>query len=138
MAAVLRPHVEIRPMIRFDLDEVHVIEKASYPFPWSRQVFGDCLRLDYCCRVVDFEADVAGYAVLSTGAGESHLLNLCIGEAFRGRGLGRLLLGGMLVEARLRESPDVSGSAAIESPGGCALPGQRVSQHRPTSRLLSV
>ena len=91
-------------MIRFDLDEVHAIEKASYPFPWSRQIFGDCLRMDYCCRVVDFEADVAGYAILSTGAGESHLLNLCIGGAFRGRGLGRLLLEGMLVEARLREA----------------------------------
>ena len=33
-----------------------------------------------------------GYAVMSTGAGEAHILNLCVGESFRCRGLGRQLM----------------------------------------------
>ena len=45
--------------------------------------------------VVDTAAGVGGYAVLSMGAGEAHVLNLCMAEHLRRRGVGRglLLLG---------------------------------------------
>jgi [ribosomal protein S18]-alanine N-acetyltransferase len=33
---------------------------------------------------------------MSSGAGEAHVLNLCIGEAWRGRGIGGLLLSHLL------------------------------------------
>lgn len=101
MAAVINPRLTIRPMRRSDVDEVHAIELDSYPFPWSRGVFGDCMRIGYCCRVAERAGEICGYAILSVAAGEAHLLNLCIGENVRGQGLARLLLDAVLVEARL-------------------------------------
>ncbi|HYM43859.1 MAG TPA: ribosomal protein S18-alanine N-acetyltransferase [Steroidobacteraceae bacterium] len=87
----------IRPMRDTDVPDVVAIERASYQFPWSEGIFRDCLRVGYTCRVAILARQVAGYAVMSAGAGEAHILNLCVREAFRCRGLGRRLLA-LLVE----------------------------------------
>jgi len=84
--------VLIRPMRAMDVLEVVAIERASYQFPWSEGIFRDCLRVGYVCRVLTVERAVMGYGVMSVGAGEAHILNLCVGEAFRCRGAGRKLL----------------------------------------------
>jgi len=91
-----------RPMTPADLPQVAALERASYAFPWSDQIFSDCLRVGYHCVVVDILAGVAGYAVLSMGAGEAHVLNLCVEQAMRRRGIGRELLMSMLAHARDR------------------------------------
>ena len=101
MVAVLQPRVALRPMRRDDLSAVHATEAVSYPFPWTRGVFADCLRVGYCCRVAEVDGELAGYMILSAGAGEAHLLNLCVAPAARGTGVARILLDGALVEARL-------------------------------------
>lgn len=87
----------IRAMRETDVPEVVAIERASYQFPWSEGIFRDCLRVGYTCRVAALGRQVAGYGVMSVGAGEAHILNLCVGETFRCRGLGRRLLT-LLVE----------------------------------------
>src|SRR5262252_3716767 len=87
----------IRAMRDGDVPEVVAIERSSYQFPWSEGIFRDCLRVGYTCRVATSAKQVAGYGVMSVGAGEAHILNLCVGEAYRCRGLGRLLLT-LLVE----------------------------------------
>jgi ribosomal-protein-alanine N-acetyltransferase len=84
--------VVIRPMRPIDVPEVVAIERASYQFPWSDGIFRDCLRVGYVCRVVTVDRQVTGYGVMSVGAGEAHILNLCVAEAFRCRGAGRKLL----------------------------------------------
>lgn len=88
-------------MRRADVEAVCAIEQRSYPFPWSKGIFSDCLRIGYCCRVAELGDRLGGYAILSSGAGESHLLNLCVDTEHRRRGLGQLLLDGLLVDARL-------------------------------------
>jgi ribosomal-protein-alanine N-acetyltransferase len=80
-------------MVDTDVADVVAIERASYQFPWSEGIFRDCLRVGYVCRVVTVEKQVIGYGVMSVGAGEAHILNLCIREAFRCRGVGKRLLG---------------------------------------------
>jgi len=40
-----------------------------------------------------------GYGVMSVGAGEAHILNLCVSEAFRCRGVGKRLLGSLIERA---------------------------------------
>ena len=90
------PPVQIRPMTNADLAEVFAIERASYAFPWSEGIFRDCLRVGYVCRVLVLEGRIAGYGVMSTGAGEMHVLNLCIAEAQRRYGLGRHMLEHLL------------------------------------------
>jgi ribosomal-protein-alanine N-acetyltransferase len=90
----------IRPMLDPDVDAVVTIERAGYQFPWSEGIFRDCLRVGYVCRVVDCGADMAGYGIMSLGAGEAHILNVCVHEAFRCRGIGRKLLVYLLERAR--------------------------------------
>ena len=92
----------LRPMAQTDLSRVAALERESYVFPWNDQIFADCMRVGYHCVVVDTESSVAGYGVLSMGAGEAHILNLCIADAWRRRGIGRGLLQALLAHARDR------------------------------------
>lgn len=88
--------VVIRPMTEADVGAVVALERASYQFPWSEGIFRDCLRVGYTCRVVTSANRVIGYGVMSVGAGEAHILNLCIDSAFRCQGIGRRMLDYLL------------------------------------------
>jgi ribosomal-protein-alanine N-acetyltransferase len=92
----------LRPMTQADLPRVAALERASYVFPWNDQIFADCLRVGYHCVVVETLAGVSGYGVLSMGAGEAHVLNLCIADECRRHGIGRGLLLALLQHARDR------------------------------------
>jgi len=100
MVAVPRPVIQVRGMHLDDLAAVSALENASYEFPWSPGIFTDCVKAGHSCWVLCVDSAVAGYGILSTGAGEAHLLNLCIGPEHRGLGLGRHLLGRLLDIAR--------------------------------------
>jgi ribosomal-protein-alanine N-acetyltransferase len=86
------PSVDIRPMHELDIPMVVAVEKASYQFPWSEGIFRDCLRVGYVCRVLDVAGDLAGYGIMSVGAGEAHILNVCIRNEYRCRGFARKTL----------------------------------------------
>jgi ribosomal-protein-alanine N-acetyltransferase len=86
------PDVVVRPMADGDVLDVLTVERASYQFPWSEGIFRDCLRVGYVCRVITLGGQVVGYGVMSVGAGEAHILNLCVGELYRCRGVGKHLL----------------------------------------------
>jgi ribosomal-protein-alanine N-acetyltransferase len=86
------PSVDIRPMHELDIPMVVAVEKAAYQFPWSEGIFRDCLRVGYVCRVIDVAADLAGYGIMSVGAGEAHILNVCVRNQYRCRGFARKML----------------------------------------------
>jgi ribosomal-protein-alanine N-acetyltransferase len=94
------PEISIRPMEDFDVQAVVDVERASYQFPWSDGIFRDCLRVGYLCRVVEVSGVVMGHGILSVGAGEGHVLNLCVRESVRCRGIGRRLLSYLMDAAR--------------------------------------
>jgi ribosomal-protein-alanine N-acetyltransferase len=100
MVAVIKPVIQVRGMRAEDVDTVSALENVSYDFPWSPGVFSDCVKAGHPCWVLCLDADIAGYGILSMGAGEAHVLNLCIGPNYRGRGLGRHLLVRLLDIAR--------------------------------------
>jgi ribosomal-protein-alanine N-acetyltransferase len=85
-------HYAIRPMQLADLPTIMEIEISAYPFPWSLGNFRDCLGAGYRCRVLEIDGVVQGYSLASMGAGEAHILNLCVHPSLRGKGYGRLLL----------------------------------------------
>jgi [ribosomal protein S18]-alanine N-acetyltransferase len=93
------PQMLIRPMAESDVPSVVSVERASYQFPWSEGIFRDCLRVGYTCRVVSIARQIVGYGVMSLGAGEAHVLNLCIGAEHRCHGYGRQLLSYLLERA---------------------------------------
>lgn len=92
--------INTRVMIDSDLSTVHANEIASYEYPWSEGIFRDCLRVGYVCRVLELAGRVIGHGIVSAGAGEAHLLNLCVHPDFRCRGIGRQLLLHLLEQAR--------------------------------------
>jgi len=91
--------VVIRPMTEADVPQVVGLERASYLFPWSENIFRDCLRVGYVCRVVIKDEVVVAYGVMSAGAGEAHVLNLCVHQPSRYQGIGRRLLEYLLERA---------------------------------------
>ena len=93
------PEVLIRPMMEIDLPEVAAVEQSSYAFPWSENIFRDCLRVGYTCRALDLAGRVIGYGIMSVGAGEAHILNVCVRDEFRNLGFGRRLLEHLLERA---------------------------------------
>ncbi|MGY3040113.1 ribosomal-protein-alanine N-acetyltransferase [Rhodanobacter sp. TND4EL1] len=98
--AVIKPVIQVRAMRAEDLDTVSALENASYEFPWSLGIFSDCVKAGHPCWVLWVDEAIAGYGILSMGAGEAHVLNICIGPDWRSRGLGRHLLGRLLDIAR--------------------------------------
>ena len=82
-----------------DIAAVIAIETQCYPFPWTTGNFVDSLQAGYRCSVYEQEECLLGYAVLSVGAGEAHLLNLAIAPEVQGCGLGGRFLRLLIVAA---------------------------------------
>jgi ribosomal-protein-alanine N-acetyltransferase len=92
MSAQIEIQPVLRPMRREDVPKVITIEREIYPYPWTEGIFFDCLRVGYGCWVLEHNAELAGYGVVTLAAGEAHLLNLSVAREHQGRGLGRTLL----------------------------------------------
>lgn len=90
----------IRKMTAADVDSVMEIELLAYPFPWSEGIFRDCLRVGYGCWIVERNDEIHGYGIIMAGAGEAHILNLCVKPESRGQGLGRMMLEHLIVQSR--------------------------------------
>jgi ribosomal-protein-alanine N-acetyltransferase len=110
-----------RPMLEDDLDEVLVIERASFPNPWPASAFRhDLQRTDYATYLVATPrrppavvadpapssrwtrffsarpparcAGILGYVGMWQLVDEAHICNIAVAPAARGRGVGELLL----------------------------------------------
>lgn len=107
MSAMLEDGVpEFRPMREEDLDAVMEIEKAVYSSPWTVGIFRDCMRVGYYCQVLERNGLLEAYGALSHGAGEAHILNLCVHPKSQRQGLGRIMLKN-LIDAAKRLSAEI-------------------------------
>ncbi|MEO6697335.1 MAG: ribosomal protein S18-alanine N-acetyltransferase [Gammaproteobacteria bacterium] len=108
MSAVLKqPTLSLRPMNLSDLPAIMAIEHRAYEYPWTEGIFLDCLRVGYCCWVCVNGQEIVGYAVMSAGGGEAHVLNICVSPEYRHQGLGHRLLDHMLNLAQQYNSDTV-------------------------------
>ncbi|MBK8286972.1 MAG: ribosomal protein S18-alanine N-acetyltransferase [Ahniella sp.] len=90
----------LRAMTEADLDAVVAIEQSAYEFPWTLQIFRDCLRAQYDCFVLADEHAIQGYFVLSAAAGEAHVLNIAVAPSAQGMGHGRRMMKRLVDLAR--------------------------------------
>jgi ribosomal-protein-alanine N-acetyltransferase len=114
-------HSVLRPLQWGDLDRVMEIELSAYPFPWTRGIFGDCLRVGYDCWGLQVGASLIGYSVQTSAAGESHLLNLCVEPRRRRQGFGRLLLDNAIRIADRQECVSIFLEVRPSNAAGVAL-----------------
>jgi len=87
-----------------DLDEVLAIERASFSMPWSRGAFLYEMQQNRVarCWVMREDGHVIGYLCLWEIADELHITNIAVHPTRRRQGVGRVLLQGVLEDARER------------------------------------
>jgi ribosomal-protein-alanine N-acetyltransferase len=108
MSAVVKESVvNFRPMEERDLTDILAIESLAYEFPWNRVIFRDCLRVGYCCWVMERDDLIDGYSIMSVAVGESHILNLCVHPESQGHGHGAVMLDFMLDIARKHKADSI-------------------------------
>ena len=131
-------HPVVSTLTAADLDRVMQIEMAAYPFPWTRGIFEDCLRVGYGCRGLRIGGSLVGYSVQTQAAGESHLLNLCIEPGWQRRGFGSILLEQSIVLAKaegctsmfLEVRPSNEAGIALYLRRGFRIVGERPDYYR--------
>lgn len=83
-----------RPMELKDVTQVHLVERSSFPAPWSRSIFVSEVTLnDNAIYIVAISNDrVVGYAGLWVILDEGHITTLAVDPNFRRLGIGRKLM----------------------------------------------
>lgn len=128
MNTVLKNHnLHLRKMTTTDVDEVLGVEQqAAYGYPWTHQNFQDCLQVGYTCLIWQLggmippaalsgsvvgsvpareEAyKIIGHGIMSIGAGECQILNLCTHPQWQGQGLGKRMLTRLLNLGRQQQA----------------------------------
>ncbi len=102
MSAVLEgfsAEEQFRLMVDADLDAVIAIEEKVYPYPWTRGIFYDCLRIGYLCRVLEKNGKLVAYSIMSVAVAESHLLTLVVAVDEQRKGYGKKMLNEMIQQA---------------------------------------
>lgn len=123
------PGLRIRAMTPADLFRIAGIEQTSYAFPWSDGIFRDCMRAGYFCRVAEVRRDIVAYALMSMGAGEAHVLNVCVRIDYREQGLGRYLMHLLFQQARCASCHDMFLEVRPSNPAAIRLYEQLGFQH---------
>jgi len=102
MSAVLEgfsAEEQFRLMVDDDLNAVIAIEEKVYPYPWTRGIFHDCLRIGYLCRVLEKNGKIVAYSIMSVAVAESHLLTLVVAVDEQRKGYGKRMLNEMVQQA---------------------------------------
>lgn len=88
-------------MTTADMDEIMAIERSAYRFPWSQRFFLQELQVP-CARSILAEIDgcIAGYVLFWLLPGYIDIHNVAVHVNFRRRGIARLLLRQVLIQAK--------------------------------------
>jgi len=96
---------DIRPMTAADLDEVLVIEQASFRTPWKREHFESELSGRHSFPFVAAAGGrVVGYVCLMSLFEEAQILDIAVAPDQRGRGIARSLLEHACAVARTKQA----------------------------------
>lgn len=96
--------IELAPMTEADIEEVHVIERASFSSPWPKSMFleeiGDRFTRSYL--VAKKDGKVIGYAGLLVILDDGHITNLAVAPAFKRQRVATRLVLRLIDEATER------------------------------------
>lgn len=91
------------------LEEVCSLEPRCYPHPWSSRLIEGEFEKEVSFRLgVRCERGLAAYAFSYLVPDEMHVLNLAVAPEYRGIGLGKFLLAGLLQRGVLRGAKTVT------------------------------
>ena len=98
--------IKIVNMNLIDLDYVYELESKIYDFPWTRNIFKDCIINKYDCYIVKNHA-VIGYVISKITSFDSHILNLTIDKEYRNIGLASNFIEMIILKYRLYNSNSI-------------------------------
>ncbi|NLJ98935.1 MAG: GNAT family N-acetyltransferase, partial [Tissierellia bacterium] len=91
-------NISIREMRESDLDRIMEIENKTFTPPWSREAFllelNKNLLAKYIVGMVD--GDIAGYGGIWLIIDEGHITNIAVEEKYRGLGVGKKIVEGLI------------------------------------------
>lgn len=82
----------IREMRASDLNDIILIEREIFLFPWSLANFTDSIKSNSICKVIEANNTVIGYTIILMAPDEAHILTLGIAAKHQRKGLGEMLL----------------------------------------------
>ena len=88
-----RLNVQIRWLIRRDMNTVLDIERASFSTPWSDEDFLCCLRQRNCIGMVaEYDHQILGFMIYELHKSRLNILNFAVDPAARRHGVGRQMV----------------------------------------------
>jgi len=93
----------IRALKEADIRSVLDIERKMYNYPWSEEIFRDCLKVGYSNWALIKDNNFIGFAILSIAAGEAHILNICLDPEYKRQGLGQKFLDELFIVAKKKK-----------------------------------
>ncbi|MDF1795823.1 MAG: ribosomal protein S18-alanine N-acetyltransferase [Coxiellaceae bacterium] len=90
-----------------DAAAMAAIANVAKPYPWSKQVFRDCMAAEYPGWVLCEEDQVRGFSIIKVAAEESELLNLCVDPMVQRQGYGQRLLQYAIDDAQKQRAEQI-------------------------------
>ena len=85
--------VQIRWLIRRDMNEVLDIERSSFEFAWTEEEFLCCLRQRNCIGMVaEHDHEIVGFMIYELHKSRLRILNFAVGANARRRGIGKQMV----------------------------------------------
>ncbi len=112
------PGIVFDRMGQEDLEQVMLIENASFPKPWHVSFFERQLRYSKkstFCYVARLNDEVLGYIVFYIVCDEAHIMNIAVDPDFRQQGVGRYLLASVLDFVRKQSGKEVYLEVAVNN-----------------------
>ena len=89
----MKTAVEIHRLNMQHLNSIEMIERRSYPTPWSRSMFaGELAKPASICLGAFEEGRLVGYMIISRYVDAWHVMNIAVDPDFRRRGIATALL----------------------------------------------
>ncbi len=132
----------IRALKDTDISQILEIERQSFKTPWSRQAFVDELANPIAHYLVMLDGEsVVGYAGFWQILDEGHITNVALLPNYRGRGLGRRLVGRLIelakqlniIQMTLEVRPSNDAALALYRQFGFSVQGRRPNYYYDTN-----
>ncbi len=91
----------VEPLSKSDLDAIFLIEQASYPDPWDREMLSSAWTQPYYGGIKFVsDGEICGYLIALTVPPEVEILNISVAPNFRRQGIARKMMTRTLEDGR--------------------------------------
>lgn len=101
--------VQIRWMIRRDMQEVLEIERQSFEFSWSEDDFLNCLRQRNCIGMVaEHQERIVGFMIYELLKSQLHVLNFAVAPWSRRNSIGAQMMAKLVNKLSQQRRQDIT------------------------------